>query len=112
MRFSKTPPLRKTKRYANPVTDDPTFAELLKVMRHGGAQAALIFAPGEDKKLKMAHPWRVAADALRRLINSEGLPYRVTKYATEDGGMAVRVIRTIETEEGPNAETTAPARSA
>jgi hypothetical protein len=112
MRFSKTPPPRKKKRYPNQVTDDPAFAELLKVMRHGGAQAALIFAPGEDKKLKIAHPWRVAADALRRLINSERLPYRVTKYATDDGGRAVRVIRITAAEEGPNAETTAPARSA
>jgi len=65
-------------------------------------QAALVFGPNDDKKLKIAHPWRVAADHLRRLIKDERLPYRLNKYQTEDGGRAVRVIRVnIETEEGP-----------
>ena len=93
MKFSKTPPPRKRKHYKNAVTDDPAFVQLLKAMHGGTPRAALSFDMDEAEKLKIAHPWRVAADALRRIIKDEKLPYVSTKYRTESGGWAVQVVR-------------------
>ena len=100
MKFSKTPPPRKRKHYPNAVTDDPAFVQLLKAMQQGTPRAALAFDLNEAEKLKIAHPWRVAADALRRIIKDENLPYVSTKYRTESGGWAVQVVRAKPTEEG------------
>lgn len=93
MRFTKAPPARKRKHYANAVTDDPAFGQLLKAMHAGTPRAALSFDLNEAEKLKIAHPWRVAADALRKIIKDENLPYVSTKYQTESGGWAVQVVR-------------------
>jgi hypothetical protein len=93
MRFTKAPPPRKRKRYSNAVTDDPAFRQLLKAMHAGTPRAALSFDLDEAEKLKIAHPWRVAADALRKIIKDENLPYVSTKYRTESGGWAVQVVR-------------------
>jgi hypothetical protein len=106
MRFTNAPPPRKRKRYRNAVTDDPAFVQLLRAMRGGVARAALSFDLDEAEKLKIAHPWRVAADALRKIIKDEGLAYHSTKYRTESGGWAVQVVRKEEerpaaTEQGP-----------
>ncbi len=103
MRFSRNPPRRKKKRYPNAVTDNPTFLQMLKAMRAGVERAALSFELSEVKTLGIDHPWRVATDALRRIIRTEGLPYRVNKYQTDAGGWAVQVVREGEpfrTEEG------------
>src|SRR5215471_12069388 len=109
MRFTKAPPPRKRKHYRNSVTDDPAFVQLLRAMRGGVARAALSFDLNEAEKLKIAHPWRVAADALRKIIKDESLPYASTKYRTESGGWAVQVVRKQDeeqaaTEEGPAAK--------
>jgi hypothetical protein len=93
MRFTKALPPRKRKRVSNAVTDDPAFRQLLKAMHAGSPCAALSFDLDEAEKLKIAHPWRVAADTLRRIINDENLPYVSTKYRTESGGWAVQVVR-------------------
>jgi len=102
MKFSKTPPPRKRKHYKNAVTDDPAFVQLLNAMHRGTPRAALSFDLDEAEKLKIAHPWRVAADALRRIIKDENLPYVSNKYRTDSGGWAVQVVRRSErqTEEG------------
>jgi hypothetical protein len=111
MRFSKNPPPRKRKHYRNAVTDNPAFVQLLKAMSQGTGQACLSFEPDDPKRLKVDHPWRVATDALRRIIRAEGLPYRASKYQTDSGGWAVQVVRESEersrahrTEEGPAAK--------
>jgi hypothetical protein len=96
MRFSRNPPQRKRKHYRNPVTDNPAFVQLLGVIRKGAERAALSFDLDDAKKLKVAHPWRVATDALRRIIRAEGLPYRASKYQTDSGGWAVQVVRRAE----------------
>ena len=75
MRFTTAPPARKRKHYSNAVTDDPAFRQLLKAMQAGTPRAALSFDLDDAEKLKIAHPWRVAADALRRIIADENLPY-------------------------------------
>jgi len=93
MRFSKEPPRRKRKHYTNPVTDHPTFQQLLRAMRAGSPRAALSFDPEDTNKLGLSFPWRVATDALRRVIRTEGLPYRASKYQTDSGGWAVQVVR-------------------
>lgn len=94
MKFSTHVPDRKRKKVRNPVTDDPAFARMLKAVREGSIeQAALVFGPDDAKTLKIAHPWRVAADHLRRIIKDEKLPYRVNKYQMADEGRAVRVVR-------------------
>jgi hypothetical protein len=108
MKFSKEPPRRKRKHYPNPVTEHPAFIQLLKAMRKDTARASLTFASDDAKTLGVKFPWRVAADALRRIIRDEHLPYTSGKYRTEEGGWAVRVTRTAEkrarTEEGPSAK--------
>ncbi len=96
MKFSEKPPQRKRKRYPNPVTDDPAFVQLLKAMHRGTPCAAVSFDLDEAEKLKIAHPWRVAADALRKIIKDENLPYVSTKYQTDSGGWAVQVLRRAE----------------
>lgn len=93
MRFTKAPPPRKRKHYSNAVTDDPAFRQLLKAMRGDVARAALSFDLADAEQLKVAHPWRVAVDALRKIIKDENLPYVSTKYRTESGGWAVQVVR-------------------
>jgi hypothetical protein len=93
MRFTKAPPPRKRKHYSNVVTDDPAFRELLKAMHGGTPRAALSFDLDDAEKLKIAHPWRAAADALRKIIKAETLPYVATKYRTDSGGWAVQVVR-------------------
>src|SRR6476646_10020638 len=114
MRFTKAPPPRKRKRYSNAVTDDPAFIQLLRAMHGGTPRAALSFDLDDANKLKIAHPWRVAADALRRIIKDENLPYVSSKYRTDGGGWAVQVVRrderpaaqekTTATEEGRTAK--------
>jgi hypothetical protein len=96
MRFTKAPPPRKRKHYSNAVTDDPAFRQLVKAMRSGTPRAALSFSTDEAEKLKIAHPWRVAADTLRKIIKDENLPYVSTKYQTDSGGWAVQVVRRAE----------------
>jgi hypothetical protein len=96
MRFTKAPPPRKRKRYSNAVTDDPAFRQLVKAMHGDTPRAALSFELDEAEKLKIAHPWRVAADALRKIIADENLPYVASKYQTDSGGWAVQVVRTEE----------------
>lgn len=93
MRFTTTLPPRKRKHYRNAVTGDPAFAQLLKAMHRGAPRAALSFELDEAEKLKIAHPWRVAADALRKIIKDESLPYVASKYRTDSGGWAVQVVR-------------------
>src|SRR4051812_27737962 len=93
MRFTKAPPPRKRKHYSNVVTDDPAFRQLVKVMHGKTPRAALSFDLSEAKTLGMEHPWRVAADALRKIIAGENLPYVVSKYQTDSGGWAVQVVR-------------------
>src|SRR4051812_12616551 len=93
MRFTKAPPPRKRKRYSNAVTDDPAFRQLLKAMHGGTPRAALSFDLDEAEKFRLAHPWRVATDALRRVIKDENLPYFASKYQTDHGGWAVEVVR-------------------
>jgi hypothetical protein len=96
MKFSKEPPRRKRKHYSNPVTDHPAFAQLLKAMRKDTARAGLTFGPDDARALGVKFPWRVAADALRKVIRDERLPYFSSKYQTEDGGWAVQVVRRPE----------------
>jgi len=110
MRFTKAPPPRKRKHYSNVVTDDPAFRQLVNAMRQGTPRAALAFDLDEAEKLKISHPWRVAADALRKIIKDEKLPYVSTKYRTDSGGWAVQIVRQerqdepASTEEGPAAK--------
>src|SRR6266496_2702335 len=93
MRFTKAPPARKRKHYSNAVTDDPAFRQLVKAMQGGTPRAALSFDLSEAKTLGVEHPWRVAADALRKIIADENLPYVASKYQTDSGGWAVQVVR-------------------
>jgi hypothetical protein len=106
MRFTKAPPPRKRKRYSNAVTDHPTFRQLVNAMHGGVPRAALSFDLSEAKTLGVDHPWRVAADALRKIIADENLPYVASKYQTDSGGWAVQVVRQEDEkpaamEEGP-----------
>ena len=81
-------PPRKRETRRNAVTNHPLFRQIETALLEKtliGEERALFFTEADSAAFGMKAPWRVAAEALRKLIRAERLPYGADKYQTTRG---------------------------
>jgi hypothetical protein len=81
-------PPRQRETPRNAITDHHLFQQIEAAIRGRtliGEERALLFTEADVTAFGMKAPWRAAVEALRRIIEVEGLPYRADKYRTTLG---------------------------